>query len=75
MYAFNKKLCTQNKKVENKKSDDTLTATKLSILFILLFFLAAQNDLLLSNLIAKTTSYSREHSLLITHITYTHARS
>ena len=42
---------------------------------ILLFFPAPQNDLLLSDLIMKTTSYSRETSSLITHITYTYARS
>ena len=42
---------------------------------ILLFIPAPQNGLLLSDLIMKTISYSRETSSLITHITYTHARS
>ena len=42
---------------------------------ILLFFPAPQNDLLLSDLIMKTTSYSPETSSLITHITYTYSRS
>ena len=42
---------------------------------ILLFFPVPQNDLLLSDLIMKTTSYTHETSSLITHITYAYARS
>ena len=42
---------------------------------ILLFFPGPQNDLLLFDLIMKTTSYSRETSSLITHSTYTFTRS
>ena len=42
---------------------------------ISLVFPAAPNDLLLSDLIIKTTSYSRETSPLITHIIYIRARS